>query len=220
MRVLIVDDHQLFAEAVCSLLQRQGADVVAIAGTSKDALEAMEKIDNVDVVLMDLGLPDGDGISTGAQILERWPDPRIIAVTATTDPAAVSDAIAAGFHGYLTKDLPLSQFVAAVTTPLKGQVIIPRRSATRATGAPTSEERHARLLASQLTPREREVLAMLVEGKSSGVIAKSLGVSPNTVRTHIQNILIKLQVHSRLEAASFAVRYRLVDRQKSRQKRA
>lgn len=64
MRVLIVDDHQLFAEAVCSLLQRQGADVVAIAGTSRDALEAMEKVDNVDVVLMDLGLPDGDGIST------------------------------------------------------------------------------------------------------------------------------------------------------------
>jgi two-component system, NarL family, nitrate/nitrite response regulator NarL len=214
MRVLIVDDHKLFAEAVSSLLQRQGEEVVAVAGSCKQALDAMEKHDNVDVVLMDLGLPDGDGISAGAQILEKWPDPRIIAVTAMTDAAAVSAAIAAGFHGYLTKDLPLSQFVAAVSAPLKGQVIIPRRSAGRAINAPSSEERDAHLLASQLTPREMEVLLMLVEGKSSGVIAKALNVSPNTFRTHIQNILIKLQVHSRLEAASFAVRFGIVDRQR------
>jgi two-component system nitrate/nitrite response regulator NarL len=131
-----------------------------------------------------------------------------------TDPSAVSAAIAAGFHGYLTKDLPLSQFVAAVSAPLKGQIIIPRRSARQATNAPSSEEQHARLLASQLTPRETEVLELLVEGKSSGFIAKSLCVSPNTVRTHIQNILVKLQVHSRLEAVSFAVRHQLVEKKR------
>jgi DNA-binding NarL/FixJ family response regulator len=93
---------------------------------------------------------------------------------------------------------------------LGGDVVIPQRLAASSLGARTAEEESARLLEGQLTPREREVLGLLVEGASSEQIAVRLTVSPNTVRTHIQNVLTKLQVRSRLEAAAFAVRWGIV----------
>jgi two-component system NarL family response regulator len=134
----------------------------------------------------------------------------VLAVTALNDSRAVQRALKAGFHGYLTKDIPLSQFVDAIKTALSDQVIIPHRLARAAVGVRSAEEQQAMLLADQLTAREKEVLELLVKGAGGPEIADSLSVSQNTVRTHIQNILTKLQVHSRLEAASFAVRFSIV----------
>jgi DNA-binding NarL/FixJ family response regulator len=206
---LIVDDHRLFANVIRSVLTEQGMDVLEIASSVREGLEA-DRAGRPDVVLVDLGLPDGDGISLGRSIIAERPSARVIALTALNDPKAVGEALRAGFAGYLTKDTPLTQFVSMIQAAMSGQVVIPQRLAAVAVGLRTAEERHASLLAEQLSPRERQVLTLLAEGANSEDIAGRLSVSPNTVRTHVQSILTKLQVHSRLEAATFAVKFGIV----------
>jgi DNA-binding NarL/FixJ family response regulator len=184
-------------------------EVLELATSSHQAIETARR-ERPDVVLLDLGLPDVGGIETGRRILEELPDAKVIAVTAMNDSRVLRDAIRTGFQGYLTKDTPLAQFVGSIQTIVEGQVVMPSTLAPRVAGALTPEERAAALLVEQLTPREREVLALLAEGVNSKTICARLGVSSNTVRTHVQNILTKLQVHSRLEAATFGVRLGVV----------
>lgn len=198
----------LFAEAIRSALQARGFEVVAIAGTGEEALRATREL-RPDVVCLDIGLPDRNGLDVGREILGEDPTVKVLALTALEEPRAVREALRAGFHGYLVKDTPVARFVQAVEAAMGGQVVVPRRLASRVAGARSSEEEAAALLADQLTPREREVLGLLVEGASGPAIARRLGISPNTVRTHVQSILTKLQARSRLEAASFAVRHRI-----------
>ena len=121
------------------------------------------------------------------------------------------DALRAGFRGYIAKSTPLDRFVASVADALTGDVVSASGYVRVPTGTRSSSDRSFALLTSQLTPREREVLGLLVAGASGGSIARSLGISPNTVWTHVQNVLNKLQVNSRLEAASFAARHGIVD---------
>jgi two-component system, NarL family, nitrate/nitrite response regulator NarL len=184
-------------------------EVLELATSAHQALETVRR-ERPNVVLLDLGLPDMSGIEAGKKILEEFPETKIIAVTAMSDSRVLRDAIRAGFQGYLTKDTPLKQFVSSIDTIIDGQVVMPRALAPGAAGAQSPEERAAALLVAQLTPREREVLALLAEGVNSKAICARLGVSSNTVRTHVQNILTKLQVHSRLEAATFGVRLGVV----------
>jgi two-component system, NarL family, nitrate/nitrite response regulator NarL len=209
VRVLIVEDHTLFAEAIRLTLEANGIAVIDVVSSEQEATQAANGQD-FDVALVDLGLPGTDGIEVGRKLLEERSDIKVLAVTALNDSRAVQRALKAGFHGYLTKDIPLSQFVDAIKTALSDQVIIPHRLARAAVGVRSAEEQQAMLLADQLTAREKEVLELLVKGAGGPEIADSLSVSQNTVRTHIQNILTKLQVHSRLEAASFAVRFSIV----------
>lgn len=208
-RVLVVDDHRLFADVIGPVLNSEGLEVVDVVSTAADALGKVEEND-LDLVVLDLGLPDMGGVSLGRKILEFHPDMKLLAVTAMNDPKVLREAINSGFHGYLTKDTSLGQFVSSVRAVLDGQVVMPRVMARAATGARTPEEESAEMLARQLTSRELDVLALLVEGLGGDAIAENLTVSPNTVRTHVQNILTKLGVHSRLEAAAFAVRHGLV----------
>ena len=184
-------------------------EVSSVASTTAEATDAVRR-DAPDVVLLDIELPDGDGIALGRSIAAEHPETKVMALTALNDPKAVGETLRAGFAGYLTKDTPLTQFVAMIEAAAAGEVVIPQRFAAAAVGVRTAEERHASLLAEQLSPREREVLSLLAEGAGSDEIAQRLSVSPNTVRTHVQSILTKLQVHSRLEAATFAVRYGIV----------
>lgn len=213
-RVLIVDDHKLFAEAVQSSLGEYGIDVVGTASTIAEALPVARQ-EVPDVILMDLALPDGNGLEAGRALLDEYPQIKVLALTARSDAAAVKEAMQAGFCGYMTKDTPLDRLAASIKMALDGQVVIPHRLASAAAGVQTPEERNATLLASHLTPREREVLALLVQGAGSEAIAAKLCVSLNTVRTHVQSILTKLQVRSRLEAAAFAVRFNIVTRHDS-----
>jgi two-component system, NarL family, nitrate/nitrite response regulator NarL len=160
-----------------------------------------------DVVLLDIGLPDGSGLSVGAAILERHPDTTVIAVTALNDEHSAKRALDTGFRGFISKDSPLSHFEPSIRAANDGQLVTLRRERR---GSGLHGDDHAAFLADQLTAREFDVLSMLVDGASSRQIADRLGVSPNTVRTHVQSILTKLQVHSRLEAATYAVRHGLV----------
>jgi DNA-binding NarL/FixJ family response regulator len=210
LTVLIVDDHKLFAEALRSGMETRGMAVVGICGTAAEAFETF-KTATVDLALVDLGLPDGDGLEVARYILGRCSETRVLAVTASNDPRLVTEAMRSGIHGYLTKDTPLEQFMRSVEAAMRGQMVIPHRLAATAAGSMSEEAQSASLRARQLTERELEVLRMLAEGENSRMIATRLSVSPNTVRTHIQNILTKLQVHSRLEAATFAVRFGLVE---------
>lgn len=209
IKVLIVDDHILFAESISRTLEAHGLNVLGIAGSEQDALP-LARSGRPDLVLMDLGLPDADGADVAHKILAECPDAKILVVTSNTSSRRVAELIRDGFQGYLTKDTPLAQFVSAVRAAIDGQVVMPMRMARAVAGNKSQEETDAALLAEHLTSREHEVLALLASGATSEVIAEDLSVSLNTVRTHIQNVLTKLQVHSRLEVATFAVKYGIV----------
>jgi DNA-binding NarL/FixJ family response regulator len=209
LKVLIVDDHALFSEALEPLLEQNGMEVLGIAGSGAEALEAIRRV-RPEVVLVDLGLPDMTGLALGREILEEEPDAKVLAVTGMDHARIAREVLQAGFHGFLTKDTPLPQFIRSVKAVMEGRVInLPRRETAR-TAEGDERQRDAALLAGQLTPRELEVLEILVRGGSNPQIARELGLSPNTVRTHVQSILTKLQVRSRLEAAAFAVRFGIV----------
>jgi two-component system, NarL family, nitrate/nitrite response regulator NarL len=197
----------LFAEALRLSIEDSGLSVTHVATTGEEAIAEVDR-SRPDVILMDIGLPDQSGLLAGRTILERHPDAKIIALTALSDRSAVDQALRIGFAGYLTKDTPVAEFVNAVRSAIDGHVVVPQRLAP--TRRPSQAEAEIALMASQLSPREREVLALLVQGASGKTVAATLSISLNTVRTHVQNILTKLQVHSRLEAATFAVRHGIV----------
>ena len=204
IRVLIVDDHRLFADAIRVTVTDMGMSVLGVYATAEEGLAgALEH--RPDMVLLDLGLPDRSGLELGKEIIEDLPDTKVVAVTALDDEKSVQDAFKAGFHGYLTKQTAADRFEAVLRSVEDGQTVFPQRQVLR-----NRERTGDELLAEQLTAREIEVLQLLAEGATSAQMAEQLDVSPNTVRTHVQGILSKLQVHSRLEAAAFAVRNGLV----------
>jgi DNA-binding NarL/FixJ family response regulator len=204
----------LFAEAIRSSLESLGMEILELTETGRDAVAAAHQ--QPDLVLVDLGLPDMHGIEVGKAILAQCPGATVLAVTSIMDPAIVREVMRAGFHGYLTKDTPLEQFIKSIEAALSGQMVIPQHLASRAAGQRTKEQQETDLLVRQLTARELEILALLAQGKSGGAMAAELSISANTIRSHIQNILTKLQVHSRLEAATFAVKHGIVQVENSR----
>ena len=208
-RIVVIDDHALFAEAIRIALVGAGYEVVQITASAEDGFRAVSSL-RPDLALVDIDLPDGDGVELGKRILREL-DVQVVIVSALEDRRMMRDALRAGFRGYIAKSTPLDRFVASVADALTGDVVSASGHARLPTGARSSSDRSFALLSSQLTPREREVLGLLVAGASGESIARSLGISPNTVRTHVQNVLNKLQVNSRLEAASFAARHGIVD---------
>ena len=208
MEALIVDDHRLFAEAIRPSLEERGMHV-ELATTGREALETAAT-STIGLALVDLGLPDMRGIDVGIRLLEMQPSTTVLALTAIDDNGHVAPVLEAGFRGYLTKGLRIPGLLSAIDAALAGQVVTPGLTSSFGAAARSRSERHIELLASTLTPREREVLALLADGASGSDIARVMSISVNTVRTHVQSILTKLQVHSRLEAATFAVRHDLV----------
>jgi two-component system nitrate/nitrite response regulator NarL len=208
MRVLIVDDHRLFAEAIRRTLEDEDLEV-AIATTGQEAMRVAASSEP-DLVLLDLVLPGEHGLEVGEQLLGHAPEAKLVALTAVQDPAVVGDAMRIGFHGFITKQSSLAELVPNVRAVLDGQVVLPHRLAPSSSRRPPPDPT-ATLQASHLTAREKVVLALLVEGLNGPQIARRLLISPNTVRTHVQSILTKLQVHSRLEAVAFAIKHRIVD---------
>jgi DNA-binding NarL/FixJ family response regulator len=162
-----------------------------------------------DVVILDVMLKGEDGLEVGAELLAERASLKIVIVTALQEQSLLREALALGFHGYIPKDTPAQQFVRAIAAVAEGQVVFSQRLADpRGEGPP--EHRDAARLAEHLTERERDVLALLAQGLSGHDIGRELHIGGHTVRKHIQNIMGKLHVHSRLEAAAFAVRYRLL----------
>jgi DNA-binding NarL/FixJ family response regulator len=197
IRVLIVDDHSMVAESFRrALLLETDMTVVAVADNVADA-RAAAATHRPHVVLMDYCLPDGDGIATAATLLREQPGTRVILVTGTDDPRVVRSAMQAGCVGYLEKTMSLSQLAIAIRAAAAGDTAISPEHLARAMRTPASA-------GERLTKREREVLRLVASGLSNEAIASRLILSLHTVRTHVQSILSKLGVHSKLEAAACA----------------
>lgn len=212
--MLLADGQSLFREAVKVVLGSEpGIEIVAEAA---DGLEAVAEAQRAhpDVALVDLNLPNCDGVRATFLITEQVPECRVIVLADEEDDHTLVDAIEAGASGYLTKESPLSELIDATRATYRGETLIPRRmlgSLLRRLILRRREQDEALRRTSRLTRREREVLALLAEGADNDAIAQALVISPQTARTHIQNVLSKLEVHSRLEAAAFVVQNGILD---------
>jgi DNA-binding NarL/FixJ family response regulator len=212
IRVLLVDDHQLLTDALSGLLQREpDIEIVGVAASVAEARSAARE--PMDVVLMDYLLPDGTGAEATRDIKRRWPSAKVIVLTAVGDDETMLDAVGAGADGYLTKERAGAHVVDAVRAAHAGEMLLPRTVAYElAQRIASARDRTANALEiHDLTPRELEVLRALVEGRSSRDICADLYIAPNTLRTHVQNLLAKLRVHSKLEAVALALRQQLVE---------
>jgi len=212
IRVLFVEDHQLLADALSAMLAREpDMTVVGVAGSVAEA-KALAR-ERVDVALMDYRLPDGTGAEATRALKARWPLARVVMLTAIKDDETVLESIQAGADGYLTKDRAADDVVQAVRAAYAGETLLPRsvilEIARRVAAA--KEKTDDRRMIEPLTPRELEVLRALTDGLSTPEICEKLYIAPNTLRTHVQNIMGKLRVHSKLEAVAFALKNRLVE---------
>ncbi|HWP62661.1 MAG TPA: response regulator transcription factor [Candidatus Binatia bacterium] len=212
IRVLLVDDHQLLTGALSRILDRESdIEVVGVAASVAEARSMARQ--PLDVVLMDYRLPDGTGAEATRALKARHPTARVVMLTAVADDETILDSIQAGADGYLTKDRAVDEVVGAVRAAYAGETLLPRAVILDiARRVAAARERSAeRPPIEPLTPREFEVLRALAQGLSSREICDRLFIAPNTLRTHVQNIMGKLHVHSKLEAVAFALRHRLIE---------
>jgi DNA-binding NarL/FixJ family response regulator len=206
IKVLIADEQSLFREAVRAVLQNtSGFEVV---GEARDGLQAVAEAQRVhpDVVIIDANLPNCDGIRATSLIRSHAPDRRVLVLSDEEDQRTLLAALEAGASGYLSKASPLTELIEAVRGVHEGSTLIPTQMVGALVGRllrRQGEQDEALRRASKLSRREREVLALLVNGADNDAIARELVISPQTARTHIQNLLAKLGVHSRLEAVAF-----------------
>jgi len=201
IRILVVDDHAVVRQGLRMFL---GLDAdFEIVGEATDGAMAVTLARELrpDVVLMDLIMPELDGIEATAQIRSELADTEVIALTSVLQDASVVDAVRAGAIGYLLKDAGADELCQAIRGAAQGKVQLAPEAAERLireVRAPESPE--------TLTPRETEVLRLLAAGQSNKEIAYNLGISEKTVKTHVSNILAKLGVPSRTQAALYAAR--------------
>ncbi len=170
--------------------------------------------ERLDVVLMDFILPDGTGAEATRAIKARWPAARVIMLSSVGDDPTILDSIQAGADGYLTKGTTTAEgLVQAIRDAHAGDILLPRSVIMGIAQRVAAQRESAveRRSIEPLTPRELEVLRALTEGLSTPEICERLYIAPNTLRTHVQNIMGKLHVHSKLEAVSFALRHRIVE---------
>lgn len=206
VRVIVVDDHDLVVYALTRLLSGEdGIDVVASTGNADDVLDLVDAHE-VDVVVLDRRLEGGvDAIDLIPRLHATAPDLKVLVLSGTSDEHAIARAVAAGCHGYLAKDEPSSEIVRAVRAVAAGEHVF-----TPAVLAGVLRSR-ATDPSQGLSPREIEVLQLLARGRSTNEIAEALYVSVNTVRNHVNNVMRKLDVHSRLEAVSEGVKLGLIE---------
>jgi DNA-binding NarL/FixJ family response regulator len=194
------------------MLSREADIVVAGVAGSVAQAKAMAR-ERLDVVLMDYRLPDGTGAEAARAIKARWPVARVVMLTALTDDETVLESIQAGVDGFLTKDRAIDEVVTAVRAAYAGETLLPRSvilGIARREAADWERGTERRQI-EPLTARELEVLKALTEGLSTPEICARLYIAPNTLRSHVHNIMGKLRAHSKLEAVAFALRHRLVE---------
>jgi DNA-binding NarL/FixJ family response regulator len=211
-RVLLVDDHDLFRTGLRNLLADQGVDVVGEAQTGAEALGLVRDL-APDVVVMDLNMPGMNGVEATRQINVLAPLTRVLVLTISDQDADVLDAILAGASGYLLKDSSIQDLLQGIRSAAVGEALISPHIAAkvlqRVRATSTSPE-IADTIRAELSDREIEVLKLIANGTDNAQIAAELHISPKTVKNHISNILMKLQIDNRIQAAVYAVRSGIV----------
>ena len=218
IRVLLVDDHAMVRQGLRTFLELQdgGPLPIEVAGEATNGLEAVELAVRLkpDIVLLDLVMPEMDGIQATSRIVECSPNSRVIILTSFGEEERVLPAIRAGAQGYLLKDIPPNELVQAVRDAYLGKVQLHPEVARKLMGIAAAKEQ-PRLNSSietpeeNLTEREREVLSLIAEGRNNREIAERLVISEKTVKTHVSNILDKLHLDDRTQAAIYALRHGL-----------
>jgi DNA-binding NarL/FixJ family response regulator len=219
MKILLADDHQMFREGLRTLLEsNDGFEVVGEANDGREAVELARKL-HPDVVVMDVAMPDLNGIEATRKIRHEPDAPKVVALSMHTDRRFTSEMIKAGANGYVPKDGAFEELAQAVRTVAAGKVYLSPRVAgavveeyVRSSGAPAapaaapSSNPSGRSAFEALTPREREVLQLMAEGQATKEIARSLDVSVKTVETHRRQIMEKLDIYSVAELTKYAIR--------------
>ncbi|KRN24811.1 response regulator [Lacticaseibacillus camelliae] len=208
IKVLIVDDHEMVRLGVSTYLGVQ--DDIEVVGEAADGKEGLDKALALrpDVILMDLVMPNMDGIESTKRILAAWPEARIIILTSFIDDEKVYPAIEAGAASYILKTATAEEIAAAIRKTAAGDSALDPQVTTKMMNRLTKKQEPE--LADELTNREREVLMLIAQGKSNQEIADELFITLKTVKTHVSNILAKLEVEDRTQAAIYAFKHGLV----------
>ena len=212
LRVLLVDDHDLFRTGLRNLLEEQTVQVVGEAADGAQAIRMVREL-APDVVVMDLNMPGMSGVEATRQVTTLTPLTRVVVLTISDQDEDVMNAILAGACGYLMKDSSIQDLMQGIKAASVGESLISPHIAAkvlqrlRATG---TNEADAAMIRAELSDREIEVLKLIANGKDNAQIAADLHISPKTVKNHISNILMKLQIDNRIQAAVYAVRSGIV----------
>lgn len=212
LRVLLVDDHDLFRAGLRNLLEEQGVVIVGEAGQGADAVRIVREL-APDVVVMDLNMPSMGGVEATRHISAVAPLTRVLMLTISDDDGDVMDAILAGACGYLLKDSSIQELMTGIRAAARGESLISPHIAAKVlqrVRATSTQPEIAATIRSELSDREIQVLKLIANGKDNALIAAELHISPKTVKNHISNILMKLQIDNRIQAAVYAVRSGIV----------
>jgi DNA-binding NarL/FixJ family response regulator len=213
-RLVIADDHELARAGLRTLLTGQrGLELVGEATNGREALALCRRL-QPDLALIDVRMPESDGLATCRNIKQECPATSVILVTMHENPEYLLEALKAGAAGYVLKDITQRELITAVRRVLHGESILNREIVARALEHLTSETpRQEELPAARLSPREREVLKLLAQGQTNREIARNLTVSVSTVKIHVEHILAKLGVSDRTQAAVRAIELGLLHTQ-------
>jgi two-component system, NarL family, response regulator LiaR len=206
IRVMLVDDHNVVRSGLATFLKAY--DDLELVGEAKNGVEALNLCHarKPDAILMDLMMPEMDGIAATRAILADHPDIKIIAMTSFEEEELVHDVLAAGAISYLLKNVTADELAKAIRDAVSGRSTLSPEAAKALINATRPQQQPL----VDLTEREQEVLKLVVQGKSNQQIADALIISVTTVKAHISNILSKLQVSSRAEAIAYAIKHKLV----------
>jgi DNA-binding NarL/FixJ family response regulator len=212
VRVLLVDDHDLFRTGLRNMIEEQGDQIVGEAASGSEALQLVRE-STPDVVIMDLNMPGMNGVEATRHMSRDAPLTRVIVLTISDQEQDVMDAILAGACGYLLKDASIQDLMRGIEAASVGESLISPHIAGKVlqhVRATTASPEAAATIRAELSDREIEVLKLIANGKDNAMIAGDLHISPKTVKNHISNILMKLQIENRIQAAVYAVRSGIV----------
>jgi len=209
IRVLVADDHPVVREGLRSMLDTDSIEVVGEAGTGLEAVVRAEELEP-DVILMDMRMPQMDGASAMAAIKRAQPEVAVIILSTYDNVEYLIRAVVGGAAGYLLKGTPRNELIAAIRCVAAGESLLKRKDLQAVVSRLVKQRDHARSRreggAERLTDREMEILSLVVQGLTNKQMAELLSVAPSTVKTHVQNIIRKLGVSDRTQAAVWAVR--------------
>ena len=208
IRVLIVDDHAMVRQGIATFIELQ--DDIELVGEATNGREAIARVEELkpDVVLMDLVMPEMDGVTATREIKTRHPEVKVLALTSFVNDAQITPALRAGAAGYLLKDISADELMKAIRAAQRGESPLAPAVAKKMIEDVSQPREDTRWL-DQLTERERQVLALLGHGLSNKEIAAKLSISEKTAKFHVSSVLSKLGLNDRTQAALFAVKHQV-----------